>query len=463
MPLSMTTQNSLALASLSKGLSEVKKISITTLGCKVNQFESASFKTGFEDKGYSIVRDLASADLIVINTCAVTASAGAHSRQAVRRALRANPEAEILITGCYAEIGAKELAKEKELQGRTYQLIGNSEKDNLVRLAFDDKVLSATELMGSIQDANEICRLPVRKFGERSRAYLRIQDGCESHCTYCIVPYTRGPSRSLPVQEVIEQAQVFETEGHKELVLTGIHLGNYGKDLSPAEDFVSLLDTVTQVTPNISYRISSLEPMEINNQLLEMMQTRPNIQPHLHIPLQSGDNEILARMNRRYTIQAFREVIDNCKKSLPNAAIGIDILVGFPGETEEQFSGCKTFLESLDFTYLHVFPYSIRPGTPAAKFKDQVPKNIKDKRVAELRTISDNKKRTFYNSQLNRTLPVLVEGRRSDNGMLKGYTNNYVAVLFDGPDNLLGSVANVRLLSLQDDTVLGERVDNHEN
>lgn len=459
----MTTQNFLALASLSKGISEVKKIAITTLGCKVNQFESAAFKTGFEEKGYSIVTDLASADLVVINTCAVTASAGAQSRQAVRRALRATPEAEILITGCYAEIGANELAKEKELQGRKYRLIGNSNKDTLVRLAFDGQVQSPTESLGSIRDAREICRLPVRKFGDRSRAYLRIQDGCESYCTYCIVPYTRGPSRSLPVQEVIDQAHVFSKEGHKELVLTGIHLGNYGKDLRPSTDFVSLLDVLSLATPDVSYRISSLEPLEITDQLLEMMQTRPNIQPHLHIPLQSGNNEILARMNRRYTIRQFQEIVNNCKKALPNAAIGIDILAGFPGETDDQFSACKAFLKSLDFTYLHVFPYSIRPGTPAATFKDQVPKNIKDKRVAELRTISDTKKHDFYTSQLHRTLPVLVEGRRSDQGQLKGFTNNYVAVLFNGPDNLLGSVTNVRLLSLQDGNVIAERVNNHEN
>lgn len=459
----MTTQNSLAPASLSKGVYEVKKIVITTLGCKVNQFESAAFKTGFEDRGYTIVTDPGLADLIVINTCAVTASAGAQSRQAVRRAIRANPDAELLVTGCYAEIGAKELAKEKELEGRNYRVIGNSKKDSLVQLAFGDKIQTAAELLGSIGDAKEICRLPVRKFGERSRAYLRIQDGCESFCTYCIVPYTRGPSRSLPVQEVIEQARVFASEGHKELVLTGIHLGNYGKDLNPAEDFVSLLDTLSLATPGVSYRISSLEPMEISEQLLEMMQVRPNIQPHLHIPLQSGDNDILARMNRRYTTQQFQEVVNNCKSWLPHAAIGIDILVGFPGETEEQFSKCKAFLRSLDFTYLHVFPYSIRPGTPAASFKGQISKQIKDKRVAELRAISDNKKREFYTSQLDSTLPVLVESRRSGDGFLKGFTNNYVAVLFDGPDNLQGSETHVRLLSLQGDTVLGERVRNHEN
>jgi len=441
----------------------MKKVLITTLGCKVNQFESAAFKTGFEERGLSIITDHADADLIIINTCAVTASAGAQSRQTIRQALRANPEAEILITGCYAEIGAEELAKEKELQGRNYQLIGNSKKDILVAKALETDTKSTENLLGSIGDAKEICRLPVRRFGERSRAYLRVQDGCESFCTYCIVPYTRGPSRSLPVQEVLTQASTFASEGHKELVLTGIHLGNYGKDLQAGDNFTSLLDTVSLATPDISYRISSLEPLEIDEPLLSLMQSRDNIQPHLHIPLQSGNDAILARMNRRYTTKQFRDVIARCKKALPDAAIGIDILAGFPGETDEQFADCITFLQSLDFTYLHVFPYSSRPGTPAAGFKDQVPKKVKDLRVAELRTISDEKKKTFYESQLGRSLPVLVEGRRSKNGLLKGFTNNYVAVNFEGPDSLLNSMTHVRLLLIKDDSVLGERVDNYEN
>jgi len=441
----------------------MKKVFITTLGCKVNQFESAAFKTGFEDGGFSIVTDHGDADLIVVNTCAVTASAGAQSRQTVRQALRANPNAEILITGCYAEIGADELTKEKELAGRNYRLIGNSKKDTLVASALLPFEKTVANNLGSIREAKEICRLPVRRFGERSRAYLRVQDGCESFCTYCIVPFTRGPSRSLPMDEVLTQARIFADEGHKELVLTGIHLGNYGKDLPTGENFLSLLDNLSLATPDVSYRISSLEPMEIDDQLLSLMQTRNNIQPHLHIPLQSGNDAILARMNRKYTISQFRQVIERCKEWLPNAAIGIDILVGFPGETNEQFAECRTFLQSLDFSYLHVFPYSIRPGTPAAGFKDQVQKKVKDARATELRKLSDEKKISFYTSQLGSSWPVLVEGRRNKNGLLKGFTNNYVAVNFDGPDDLLGKVTEVRLLSIKDNSVLGERIDNYEN
>ena len=436
----------------------MKKVFITTLGCKVNQFESAAFKAGFKERGMTVVSNNEDADLIVINTCAVTAGAGAQSRQTIRQALRHNLSAEIIITGCYAEIAAKELSQEKELKGRSYSLIGNSKKDRLVAGALMRESGAPEIIMGNISEAREICRLPVRRFGERSRAYLRVQDGCESFCTYCIVPYTRGPSRSLPVGEVIEQAKIFTEEGHKEIVLTGIHLGYYGKDLAENDNLLSLLDKLTIATPQTSYRISSLEPLEINKSLLSLMQERKNIQPHLHIPLQSGSDEILARMNRRYTIDQFRDVINLCHESLPDAAIGIDILAGFPGETDSHFFDAKDFLQSLYFSYLHVFPYSIRPGTKAAKFKEQVPKKIKDTRVVQLRSLSDKKKNEFYQSHLNRTRPVLVEGQRDNDGMLKGFTDNYIAVRFDGPDSLLNSVADVRLLLLKNDSVIGESI-----
>ncbi len=441
----------------------MKKVFIATLGCKVNQFESASFKTGFEQSGMSIVTASKDADVIVVNTCAVTAGAGAQSRQTIRQALRHNPTAKIIITGCYAEVATRELAAAKELQGRAYSLIGNSKKDELVAGVMHGGSAAGEISMGAIDAATEICRLPVRRFGDRARAYLRIQDGCESFCTYCIVPYTRGPNRSLPVAEVIEQARIFVAEGHKEIVLTGIHLGYYGKDLPGKNDLISLLDQLSLAVPEVAYRISSLEPLEISESLLSLMRERKNIQPHLHIPLQSGSDEILRKMNRRYTIDQFQQVIDLCRKYLPDAALGIDILAGFPGETETQFRSAENFLSSLSFSYLHVFPYSIRPGTVAAGFKGQVPKKIKDVRVARLRLLSDEKKRAFYQSQLGRIRPVLVEGNRDNIGMLKGFTDNYIAVRFAGPDHLLNSICSVRLVMQKDDWVIGERIERYEN
>lgn len=437
----------------------MKRVLLYTLGCKVNQYETAAFKTEFEIAGLQLVKKDEEADLIVINTCAVTASAGAQSRQVIRKLIRNNPAADLVITGCYAELAADELAEDTEIAKHTIAFIGNSNKDKLVPTALDATKKTVTNLMGNIREAREICRLPVQKFGERSRAYLRIQDGCESYCTYCIVPYTRGPSRSLPLDEVITQAQVFAEEGHKEIVLTGIHLGYYGNDLTGGGDFVQLLDRLSIATPGVLYRISSLEPTEITEKLLDLLTERPNIQPHLHIPLQSGDDDILQKMNRRYTTRDFRRVIELCHSRVPNLGIGIDILAGFPGETTTHFSRALEFLKSLDFSYLHVFPYSIRPGTKAATFSDQVTKTDKEDRVAALRQLSQEKTHLFYASQLGRTLPVLVEGRRNSSGQLKGFTGNYVSVCFSGPDALCNTIATVRLDRLDDNHVIGNQVE----
>jgi threonylcarbamoyladenosine tRNA methylthiotransferase MtaB len=441
----------------------MKKVFISTLGCKVNQYESAAFKTRFEEAGHTIVASGENADIVVINTCAVTANAGAQSRQAVRHSVRANPEARIIITGCFTEIGEKELSSEKELLGREYSIVGNSKKDRLVANALENEAEFKQILLGSIEDAKEICRLPVRKFGDRSRAYLRIQDGCESYCTYCIVPYTRGASRSLPRSEVIEQAMAFTAEGHREIVLTGIHLGLYGSDLCGNENLESLLDTVSKATPQTSYRISSLEPTEITDTLLELIRDSNNIQPHLHIPLQSGDDHILSRMNRKYTTSEFRSIVNKCRHNLPDCALGIDVLAGFPGETANHFANTLNFLESLDFTYLHVFPYSIRPGTAAATFSDQISKSMKNSRVATLRELSNRKKGIFYTSQIGKTYPAFIEGKRCEDGYLKGFTSNYVAVRFDGPDSLLNDTTRVKLLSPAEGYIWSQREESNES
>ncbi len=441
----------------------MKNVFITTLGCKVNQFESASFKAGFQDAGLRIVGKDEPADIVIINSCTVTGSASAQSRQTIRKMARNNPEAKIIVTGCYAEIAADELANEKELVGRDYTLIGNAKKNILVNTALEDSDATTKIILGSIKEAKEICELPVRQFGERSRAYLRIQDGCESFCSYCIVPYTRGPSRSLTPQKVIEQAKVFEKEDHKEIVLTGIHIGYYGRDLEGENSIVTLVDQLSLATPTLQYRISSLEPIEITDELLQLMVDRPNIQPHLHIPLQSGHDEVLKRMNRRYNTATFKDIVNKCKMYLPDAAIGIDILAGFPGETDQQFEQSLNFMQDLDFTYLHVFPYSIRPGTPAATFPDQVEKHIKEQRVAKLRELSDYKRDTFYTNQLDQTVTVLVEGKRDEAGLLKGFSDNYVAVRFEGDDTLINGRVQVKLKALINNYVLGEYIGSNES
>ena len=433
----------------------MKKIAITTLGCKINQFESASFQSSFEAKGCSIVPFGQTADVIIINTCTVTGKAGAQSRQCIRKAVRTCPGAKIVITGCHAQMAAQELLEMEELQNNPLCIVGNGNKHLLVDTALKEEVCDLSMLIGKISQKTSICNLPVRHFNDRTRAFLRVQDGCNSYCTYCIVPYTRGPSRSLPIAEVLAQAEIFAAEGHKEIVVTGIHAGMYGKDLKEGKDISALMEDLCRATPEIRYRLSSIEPLEIHPQMLALMGRQRNFMPHLHIPLQSGDDEVLGRMNRRYKTRQFAEVIGLCRESIPDAAIGIDILVGFPGETEENFANTESFIEDLDCTYLHVFPYSKRPGTLAATFKNQVPRSIKEERVAILRALGNRKKAHFYQRYIGGKRPVLVEGKRDEHGLLKGFTDNYIPVSFSGDDNLVNSIITVELVEIVDTNVFG--------
>ena len=433
----------------------MKKISITTLGCKINQFESASFQSSFEALGCSIVPFGQAADVIIINTCTVTGKAGAQSRQCIRKAARTCPDAKIVITGCHAQMAAQELLEMKELQDIPLCIVGNGNKHLLVETALQEDICDLSMLMGKISKKTDICHLPVRHFNDRTRAFLRVQDGCNSYCTYCIVPYTRGPSRSLPAAEVLAQAEIFAAEGHREIVVTGIHAGMYGKDLNEGKDIAALMEDLCRATPDIRYRLSSIEPLEIHPQLLNVMLRQQNFMPHLHIPLQSGDDEILGRMNRRYKTRQFAEVIGLCRENLPDAAIGIDVLVGFPGETGDNFTNTQSFLEDLDCTYLHVFPYSKRPGTIASTFKSQVSKSIKEERVSILRALGDRKKSLFYRKHIGTKRPVLVEGKRDNQGLLKGFTDNYIPVSFPGDDNLVNTIVTVKLLEVKDINVSG--------
>ena len=433
----------------------MKKIAITTLGCKINQFESASFKSSFEARGCLIVPFGQAADVVIINTCTVTGKAGAQSRQCIRKAVRTCPDAKIVITGCHAQMAAQELLEMEELRDNLLCIVGNGNKDLLVETALQEEVCDLSMLMGKISRKTDICNLPVRHFNDRTRAFLRVQDGCNSYCTYCIVPYTRGPSRSLPMAEVLAQTEIFAAAGHREIVVTGIHVGMYGKDLKEGKDIAALMEDLCRATPEIRYRLSSIEPLEIHPKLLSLMVRHQNFMPHLHIPLQSGDDEVLGRMNRRYKTRQFAEVIGLCRTSLPDAAIGIDVLVGFPGETEEHFANTQAFLEGLDCTYLHVFPYSKRPGTLASTFKGQVSRAIKEERVSRIRALGERKKARFYRNHVGTKRPVLVEGKRDRQGLLKGFTDNYIPVSFPGDDNLINTIVTVELTGMRDTNVFG--------
>ncbi len=433
-----------------------KKVIINTLGCKVNQFESSSFLFSFKESGCQTAKPGEDADIVVINTCAVTAKAGAQSRQTIRRLIRRHPKAKVVVTGCYAQMAASEVA---EIVEAPVCIIGNGNKHLLVETALQETPCDLTMLMGKILHKKEISILPMRRFGDRTRAFIRVQDGCANFCTYCIVPYTRGPSRSLPLDEVLAQTARFEDAGHKEIVVTGIHVGMYGKDFNPKLDIADLMLALCTEHPKIRFRLSSIEPQEITDKLLQAMESCSNFMPHFHIPLQSGDDTILSRMRRGYDGKTFRQVIKKCIKTFPDAAIGIDILAGFPGEGEQEFANSKNLLQEIDATYFHVFPYSRRPGTPAANYQDQVAKAVSQKRVSELRNLAEQKKATFYCRFLGTERAVLVEHKRTRDNLLTGFTDNYIPVVFSGDDNLMGKVIPVHLERIDNNIVQGKQTE----
>lgn len=419
----------------------VGRVAVTTLGCKVNQFESAAFLSDFAAQGLTIVPFAQPADLYVINTCAVTAKAGAQSRQLIRRALKTNPKARLIVTGCYAQVASEEIL---ELVEQPLCLVGNAYKHRLVEVALADSHCDLEMYLGDLAGAREVCPLTVTGFAGRTRSYLKVQDGCNQFCTYCIVPYARGRSRSVPPGAVLAQAQLFVEQGFREMVLTGIHLGHYGLDLSPTMSLLTLVDLLLAQRHPVRYRLSSLEPTEITPALLARMAETPELMPHLHIPLQSGDDRILTAMHRRYTRAQFAEIIQACAASLPGLAIGVDVLVGFPGEDEAAFRNTYELLAGLPVSYLHVFPYSRRPGTIAAKMSGQIPGPVKDERVALLRALDQEKRQAFYGSHLGEVCGVLAEPGKGGK-ILRGFTEHYVPVTFAGPATLANSVVSVRL------------------
>lgn len=430
----------------------MKKFAISTLGCKVNQFESASFVSFLTEAGCDMVPFSNQADIYIINTCAVTARAGQQSRQLIRRAMRTNPDAKVVVTGCYAQM---EPQKVIEITNNPLCIVGNGNKHLLGEAAISEGKCDLTMLMGNIGLKKEISSIPVRRFPGRTRAFLRIQDGCNNFCSYCIVPYTRGRSRSLPIDEVLNQTAVFSTEGYKEIVVTGINIGKYGADLNKGEDIYTLFARLCKNFPDMRFRLSSIEPTEVNQTLIDLISQYANFMPHLHIPLQSGDNSILKAMNRHYTAEEFQHVIHLINDAHPDAAIGCDILSGFPGEDDAAFKNTYRLIEELPITYLHVFPYSKRTGTLAASIKNQVPKDIKDERVRSLRSLDQIKKEQFYNRFIGTVQQVLLERKIKSKKYFQGFSENYLPVQCECEGQNTGEIISLQIERLGDGVLFG--------
>jgi threonylcarbamoyladenosine tRNA methylthiotransferase MtaB len=443
------------------------KIAIATLGCKVNQYESASFSSSFTARGAELVPFNGRADVYVINTCAVTNHGGVQSRKAIRQAIKKNPKARIVVTGCYSQIAGLDII---EMMDQPVCLVGNGHKQNLVDIALNPEYCDLEMHMTDIGTIKECGHLPVifpstssqpdghiaKQLG-RSRAQLKLQDGCNNFCAYCIVPFSRGRSRSVMPELALGQARMFAKAGYKEIVLTGIHVGMYGKDLDADIDLGLFIDQVTALNPTTRFRLSSLEPNELTDEILVLFNEKENLMNHLHIPLQSGDSEILERMGRTYTAEEFESIIVKAHGQMPDAAMGIDVLVGFPGETEEQFNNTYELLKRLPVTYFHVFPYSRRPGTRAAAMEDQLSGAVKSARVQKLRGLDLLKKETFYSRFVGTSHRVLAENRTKE-GLMRGFSENYIPVLFKAPVSVRRKVVEVMIERVEGTQVYGRMV-----
>ncbi len=406
----------------------MKRFHITTLGCKVNQCESAALSSILESDGVSAAQTIDQSDIVVINTCTVTGKAAMQSRQAIRRAIRRNPEAKIIVTGCYAQTAPQEIQTIKGID----LIVGQAEKLRIAEFVrFQPPEAESPRLIRkSIHQAKRFDAMPSVSPQNRTRAFLKIQDGCNTFCTYCIVPHARGRSRSMPVQEALRHIDHLVKHHYKEIVLTGIHLGAYGKDLLPQISLYEFIELIHRDRPANRIRLSSIEPTEVDANLVELMANPESpLCPHFHIPLQSGDDTILKRMGRPYTRRQFSEVIQGIRAKLPHAAIGVDVLVGFPGEDDHAFKQTYDLIDSLGVTYLHVFPFSPRHGTPAAKFKNRVPDPIVKERCKRLRKLGEEKKERFYQANMHRLVKVLIEKSDDKTGDARGISENYIPVM----------------------------------
>ncbi|MGD2149552.1 MAG: tRNA (N(6)-L-threonylcarbamoyladenosine(37)-C(2))-methylthiotransferase MtaB [Desulfobacterales bacterium] len=430
------------------------KFSITTLGCKVNQSESDAMAHQLKNSGCYPVHHKEKADLCIINTCTVTQKASMQSRQAVRKAIRSNPGARIIVTGCYAQTEPDEIDK---IDG-IHHIIGHMDKFKI-----PDMVLSKEKepyphlIRQNILSEHHFEHTPAAVSGNRTRPFLKIQDGCDSFCTYCIVPYARGRSRSMLIENVLKNIKQLKQAGYHEAVLTGVHLGAYGLDLSPKTDLTELLHRIVDINPIDRVRLSSIEPHELTDDIIELVAKADIFCHHFHIPLQSGDDLILKKMHRPYTRSLFRNQIRKINELLPDAAIGVDTLIGFPGETQKAFENTYSLIDELPVTYLHVFPFSARKGTPASSYQQPVDSKTIKVRCKIMRDLGHIKKRDFYKKFTGKTVEILIEDKRDKStGLLKGITSNYIPVHVNGDDNLKNTLVPVKIDSVKiDNTVFG--------
>jgi threonylcarbamoyladenosine tRNA methylthiotransferase MtaB len=428
-----------------KEVTSLSTVAFHTLGCKVNHYETEAIWQLFQEAGYNREEFNKNSDVYVINTCTVTNTGDKKSRQVIRRAIRNNPDAVICVTGCYAQTSPAEIMA---IPGVDI-VVGTQDRSKLLGLIAEYRAeRQPINAVRNIMKNRVYEELDVPAFTDRTRASLKIQEGCNNFCTFCIIPWARGLMRSRDPKEVIRQAQQLVDAGYLEIVLTGIHTGGYGEDLKDYNLAALLRDLESEVNGLKRLRISSIEASQLTDEVIEVLNNSSIIVRHLHIPIQSGSNTVLKRMRRKYTMEFFAERLDRLREALPHLAITSDVIVGFPGETEEEFMETYNFIRDQHFSELHVFPYSMRTGTPAARMTDQIDENVKNERVHRLIELNDQLAKQYASSFEGEVLEVIPEEKYKldpESGLYEGYSDNYLKVVFPADETMVGQIVRVKL------------------
>lgn len=430
---------------------ENKTVSFLTLGCKVNQYDSDAMRTIFLQQGYKAVKEEEEADVYVINTCSVTSIGDRKSRQMVRKIRRKHPQAVIAVAGCYAQI-APEIF---EAMGDIDVIVGAQNRSKIVEYVEQaqkkEKTINAVK---DIMSVTEFENLYVDAEGEtKTRAFIKVQEGCDNYCTFCIIPFARGKLKSRKQKDAVEEIRRLVLKGYREIVLTGIHLGNYGRDLHDGTSLATLVEELLSIPNLLRIRMGSIESVELSDDLINLIKDEPRVCRHLHLPIQSGSDAVLRRMNRHYRLPEYKKLISELREKIPGLALTTDLIVGFPGETEENFMETLETLRELRFSAIHVFPYSQRTGTPAAVFPNQVPGDIKKDRVHRVQELEKEISKEYRKTFLQKTVHVLIEEEK--NGYFEGLSDEYIRVSITDKNVEKGRLYSVYVENLTEDGLIG--------
>ncbi len=433
----------------------MKTVAFHTLGCKVNQYETEAMEEIFTKNDYKIVNSQEKADIYVINTCTVTNLSDRKSRQFINRSKRINENAIIAVVGCYSQVSPEEVSN---IDGVDV-IIGTTNRNSILDLC--EKAKDENEkinIVKNIKKEKDFEVININNIKSKTRAYIKIQDGCNQFCSYCIIPYARGPIRSRDLDDIVKETKKLAKLGFKEVVLTGIHVASYGKDKAGVA-LTKLMEEVAKIDGIERIRLSSIEPTLITHEFMKKITSIGKICDHFHLSLQSGSNSVLNRMNRKYTREEYKDIVGIIRSYMPDAGITTDIIVGFPGETEEEFKETCEFVKEIGFSRIHVFKYSPREGTPAAASKEQINGNIKNERSKRLIELADKLMYDFHSKFIDSTLSVLFEeNSRSDNKFIEGYSTNYIRIKSQADENLIGKIEDIKIDSMDKDVLIGKKI-----